>query len=110
MKQEDIENLPIFPDYETEHIEKNIFIFRSAIHIHKDSEETLKIYLYPVESCYVARTKTEKALVIKAHLKECFRLAKYFNTDTFDTSILPLVASLDKREDDFLHKLHFHYT
>ena len=110
MKQEDIENLPIFPDYETESIANNIFIFRSAIHIRKDSEKTLKVYLYPVESCYVARTKTEKTLVIKAHLKECFRLAKYFNTDTFDTSFLPLVASLDKREDDFLHKLHFHYT
>lgn len=109
MKQEDIESLPIFPDYETEHTEKNIFIFRSAIHIHKDSEETLKVYLYPVKSCYVARTKTEKALVIKAHLKECFRLAKYFNTDTFDTSILPLVASLDKTKDDFLYRLHFEY-
>lgn len=110
MRQEDIESLPIFPDYETEPVEDNIFIFRSAIHIHKDSEETLKVYLYPVESCYVARTKTEKALVIKAHLKECFRLAKYFNTDTFDTSPLPLVTTLNKREDDFLHKLHFHYT
>lgn len=110
MRQEDIESLPIFPDYETEPVEDNIFIFRSAIHIHKDSEKTLKVYLYLVESCYVARTKTEKALVIKAHLKECFRLAKYFNTDTFDTSPLPLVTTLDKREDDFLHKLHFHYT
>ena len=110
MKQENIKSLPIFPEYETESIEDNIFIFRSAIHIHKDSEDILKIYFYPVESCYVAKTKTEKALVIKAHLKECFRLAKYFNTDTFDTTPLPLLASLDKREDDFLHKLHFNYT
>ena len=110
MKQEDIESLPIFPDYETEVVEDNIFIFRSTIHIHKDSEETLKVYLYPVESCYVARTKSEKALVIKAHLKECFRLAKYFNTDTFDTSPLPLVASLDKRQEEFLHRLHYDYT
>ena len=107
MKQENIENLPIFPEYTTEQTEKNIFIFRSAIHIHKDSEKTLKVYLYPVESCYVARTKTEKTLVIKAHLKECFRLAKYFNTDTFDTSFLPLVASLDKREDDFFTQTAF---
>lgn len=110
MKQENIESLPIFPEYETESIEDNIFIFRSAIHIHKDSEDILKIYLYPVENCYVARTKTEKELVIKAHLKECFRLAKYFNTDTFDTSPLSLIAILDKREEDFLHKLHFNYT
>lgn len=110
MKQENIKNLPIFPDYETESIEDNIFIFRSAIHIHKDSEEILKVYLYPVENCYVAKTKTEKELGIRAHLKECFRLAKYFNTDTFDTSPLPLVTALDKREEDFLHKLHFNYT
>lgn len=110
MIQEDIESLPLFPDYETETEEENIFIFRSTIYIHKDSEETLKVYLFPVESCYVARTKSEKALVIKAHLKECFRLAKYFNTDTFDTTPLPLVAALDKREDDFLQTLHFTYT
>lgn len=110
MNQEIIESLPLFPDYETEAIENNIYIFRSTIHIHKDNEETLKIYLYPVESCYVARTKSEEAIVIKAHLRECFRLAKYFNTDTFDTTLLPLVTVLDKREDDFLQKLHFDYT
>lgn len=110
MNQEDIESLPLFPDYTTENVEDNIYIFRSAIYIHKDSEETLKIYRYPIESCYAAKSKSEKALVIKAHLKECFRLAKYFNVDTFDTTPLPLVTSLDKRDEDFLHKLHFNYT
>jgi hypothetical protein len=110
MRQEDIESLPLFPDYTTETEEDNIYIFRSNVYIHKDTEEYLKVYLFPIESCYVAKTKTEKALVIKAHLKECFRLAKYFNTDTFDTTPLPLVATLEKREDDFLQKLHFDYT
>lgn len=110
MTQEDIESLPLFPNYETEKLEDNIYVFRSTIHLHKDSEEILKVYLYPIESCYVAKNKTEKALVIQAHLKECFRLSKYLNVDIFDTSPYPLVISLDKREDDFLHKLHFNYT
>jgi hypothetical protein len=110
MRQEDIESLPLFPDYTTETVEDNIYIFRSNVYIHKDTEEYLKVYLFPIESCYVARTKSEKAIVIKAHLRECFRLAKYFNTDTFDTTPLPLVTVLDKREDDFLQKLHFNYT
>jgi hypothetical protein len=48
--------------------------------------------------------------VIKAHLKECLRFSKYLNVDTFDTTSLPLIASLDKKEDDFLQKLHFDYT
>jgi hypothetical protein len=110
MRQEDIESLPLFPDYTTETVEDNIYIFRSNVYIHKDTEEYLKVYLFPIESCYVARTKSEEAIVIKAHLRECFRLAKYFNTDTFDTTPLPLVTVLDKREDDFLQKLHFNYT
>jgi hypothetical protein len=110
MRQEDIEGLPLFPDYTTETVEDNIYIFRSNVYIHKDTEEYLKVYLFPIESCYVAKTKTEKALVIKAHLKECLRFSKYLNVDTFDTTSLPLIASLDKKEDDFLQKLHFDYT
>ena len=110
MKQEDIKSLPLFPDYETEAVENNIYIFRSNVHVHKDTEEHLKVYLFPIESCYVAKTKTEKALVIRAHLRECLRLSKYLNVDTFDTNCLPFVASLNKKEDNFSQRLHFDYT
>jgi hypothetical protein len=110
MKKQNIEDIPLFPDYTTELIEDNIYIFRSNIHIHKNTEEYLKVYLFPIEGCYVATNKIEKALAIKAHLKECLRYSKYLNVDTFDTSFLILEASLDKREDDFLQKLHFNYT
>jgi hypothetical protein len=110
MKQEEIESLPLFPEYEIETLEDNIIIFRSNIYLHRDSEDTLKVYLYPIESCYVARTKTEKALVTQAHLRECFRLSKYINVETFDTTPYPLITSLDKRDEDFLNILHFNYT
>lgn len=109
MRQEKIKDLPVFPEYEIENPEDNIFIFRSVIHIHKDSEEILKIYLYPLENCYVAKNKIDKELVTKAYLRECFRLSKYLNTSLLDTSFYPLIAILDKREDDFLYRIHYDY-
>jgi hypothetical protein len=105
----EIEELSVFPGYDTETVEDDIFTFRSTIHLHKDTEDCVKVYLYPVESTYVARTRKEKELVIKAHLRECLRLSKYLNTDVLDTATYPYVASLVKTDHDFLDKLHYQY-
>jgi hypothetical protein len=105
-----MENYPIFPDYSLEQVEDNIMTLNSNIHIHKDFEEIVKVYTYLVSNTYVVNTKEEKKMAIKNHLKDTFIKAKYFNTDTFDTTLLPLVTVLDKRADDFLQKLHFDYT
>ena len=105
----EIEKLPVFPGYDTETIEDNLYTFRSVIHLHKDTEDSVKVYLYPVESTYLAKTRKEKELVIGAHLRECLRLSKYLNTDTLDTSPYPYVASLVKTDHDFLDKLHYVY-
>ena len=105
----EIEELPIFPEYHTEAVEDSFYTFRSVIHIHKDAGDSVKVYLYPVESSYIAKTRKEKELVIKAHLRECLRLSKYLNTDTLDTSPYPYVASLVKTDHDFLDKLHYMY-
>lgn len=105
----EIEKLPVFPGYDTETIEDDLYTFRSVIHLHKDTEDSVKVYLYPVESSYIAKTRKEKELVIKAHLRECLRLSKYLNTDTLDTSPYPYVASLVKTDHDFLDKLHYMY-
>ena len=105
----EIEELSVFPGYDTEAIEDGIFTFRSNIHLHKDTEDSVKVYLYPVESTYVAKTKKDKELVIKAHLRECLRLSKYLNADTLDTTPYPYVANLMKTDHDFLDKLHYLY-
>lgn len=105
----EIEELSVFPGYDTEAIEDSIYTFRSTIHIHKDTEDCVKVYLYPVESTYVAKTRKEKELVIKAHLRECLRLSKYLNTDLLDTNPYPYVANLVKTDHDFLDKLHYVY-
>jgi hypothetical protein len=101
--------LPLFPDYTVEEVEKNIFTFTSHIHIHKEEQECVKIYLYPIETTYVAKTTAEKKLVISSHLRKCFRMSKYVNTDIFDVSSLTLLIELDKKEEDFLHKIHYQY-
>lgn len=104
-----IEKIPLYPEYEIEEVSDDVIILSSVIYIHKDLEDFINVYLFPIEGTYVARTKPEKDLVIKAHLRECFRTSKYLDMKSFDTSPYPLVINLYKREDDFLHKLHFKY-
>jgi hypothetical protein len=109
MRQKDIEEIAIFPEYNTEAIEDSIYTFRSVIHLHKETEDFVKVYLYPVESTYVAKTKKERELVIRAHLRECFRLSKYLDIKSVDTSPYPHIINLVKTDDDFLEKLHYTY-
>lgn len=102
-------DIPVFPNYIAETIEDNIYTFKSSIHIHKETEDVVKVYLFPVESTYVAKTAKEKDLVAKAHLRECFRLSKYINTDKIGTSTLPYVTTLLKIDPSFQEKLHYMY-
>lgn len=104
-----IKDILIFPNYTTEFLENNIYTFKSAIHIHKETEDVVKVYLFPIESTYVAKTAKEKDLVIKAHLRECFRLSKYINTDKIGISTLPYVTTLLKTDPSFQDKLHYSY-
>ena len=110
MNQNQIEKLPLFPEYEIEETDDDIFTLRSNIHIHKESGDYVKVYLYPITSTYVAKTKTEKTLIIGVHLRECFRMSKYIDMENFPTTIYPLVITLDKRTENFLYRLHFEYT
>lgn len=109
MTKEEIKAIPLFPDYEINEIETDVYSIRSTVHIHKDLPQHVRIYLYPVEGFYVAKTNIEKLKATKVHLKECFRISKYMNTDNFESSVIPIVAVLDKTKHDFLDELHYNY-
>lgn len=104
-----VENIPLFPKYDIEEISKNTFVIKSNIYLHKDEKEKVKIYYYPVISCYIAKTKMERTLITEAHLRECHRLSKYLNTDLVSSLTLPLVDILYKADKNFLEKIHFKY-
>jgi hypothetical protein len=100
---------PIFPDYILEK-EDRYYTFKSNIHVHKDLLYTVKVYLFPVVSTFVVRNKKEEKEALRSHLRECFRVSKYVNTDLLDFSTLEYVTTLNKVDEDFLHKVHYQYT
>lgn len=100
--------VPIFPKFQ-EIQEDNVLTLKSNIHIHKDSFSYVKIYTYEVESVFILEKAKDKELLREAHLRECFRLSKYIDLLKIDTSELPLVATLDKSSEDFLHTLYYQY-
>lgn len=102
-------NTAIFPEYDVEEITKKIFTFKSIIYIHKDFKQHVRVYSHLIENTFAAKNKAELKEVKKAHLKECFRLSKYLNTDSFDTSECELVTVLDKESENFLHNLYYTY-
>ena len=104
-----MDNTAIFPECDVKETSRKIFTFKSIIHIHKDFEQHVRVYSHLIENTFAAKNKAELEEVKKAHLKECFRLSKYLNTDLFDTSECALVTVLDKESEDFLHKLHYIY-
>jgi hypothetical protein len=98
----------IFPQYEITR-EGDYYSINSSIYLHLDLEDKVKVYSYPIESLYVAKTKAELELVIKAHLRECFRLAKYMILTPEMAVHLPLQEYLTKEDPNFLNKLHYYY-
>lgn len=100
---------PFFPEYKEE-IQDKVLTLKTNIYLHKDSLSTVKVYAYEVESSFILKSVKDKKDIVNAHLRECLRLSKYLNTDVIETASLPLVDTLDKTSNDFLHKLHFHYT
>lgn len=104
-----MENYPIFPEYEIKQVDSNTISLNSNIYVHKDYEEVVKVYTYLVSNTYIVNSKFQKEMAIKNHLKDAFVKAKYFNSDTYDLSVLPFITTLDKRDEDFADKLHYQY-
>jgi hypothetical protein len=101
-------NIPLFPEFVVEK-ENEIYTFKSNFHVHKDLEDTVRVYLYPVTNKFIIKNKTAEKQASLVHLKECFRLSKYINTDKLDFMPLEFVISLNKDVEDFLEKIHYQY-
>lgn len=110
MKRHELKSIPIFPDYEIKEVEPSMYCIKSGIHLHKNLPDYVKIYLYPIENHYIAKDSVEKSKIIKAHLRECFRISKYIDIDNFECDSFPIVALLDKKEDSFFDELCYNYT
>lgn len=103
------ESIPFFPDIYKENPEKNQTLFLSKIYIHRDLEETVKVYSITISSYYITKSKEQQKLAELGHLRTCFRYSKYLNTDTLDFSVLDYVTTLDKNDPEFLEKIHYKY-
>jgi hypothetical protein len=90
-------------------VEKKIVVFQSYIYLYKNLEKKIEVYKYLVESCYVFKNNKELELVKEFHLRECFRLNKYLNTDIFDFRKAILVKVLNKEDENFKQQIFFQY-
>ena len=103
------EEIPFFPEYLKTESENKCTLFLTNIYVHKDLEETVKVYSYIVRSHYVIKNKEDLRLATSAHLKECLRYSKYLNTDVLDFAVLDYITTLDKNDPEFLNKIHYQY-
>lgn len=98
----------IFPDYIVEK-DKKFFTFKSKVYVLIEEDEKVRVYLYPVSSTYVCKSKKQEHQNLIAHLKECLRLSKYINTDLLLYPLLEFVTIIEKDDPSFLDKIHYQY-
>lgn len=110
MKPEDVLSLPLFPKWELNELLEDTILIESAVYVHLDCGETVEVYLQPVSSEFVvSKKRTKEMAYVEEHLSTCLRVSKYCNMTPGYAKMLPLVATLDKRDKYFLHDLHYEY-
>jgi len=89
--------------------EGNRYSLKSYIHVHAESEFTIKVHLYPIKNSCIAKTEKERKEAMEFHLKECLRISKYGIFNSENVANLPFVTTLFKNSEDFTSNLHYLY-